>query len=75
MREAGEKVVQLLIYLIIAIACCSFGVIVGQKMMRDKIIKAESGYYLPVSPYGWQQTRIFGDIYYRQGTIIARVDK
>lgn len=75
MSDAGEKVVQLLIYLIIAIACCSFGAIVGRDMMRDNIIKTESGYYLPVSPYGWQQTRIFGDIYYRQGTIIARVDK
>ena len=75
MSEAGEKVAQLLIYLIIAIACCSFGAMVGRDMMRDKIIKTESGYYLPVSPYGWQQTRIFGDIYYRQGTIKARVDK
>lgn len=75
MRTLQEDVIGLVTCILVAIICGALGVTVGMDISKHQIIKAEKGYYLPVQAYGWQQTTIMGDIYYKQGHIVARVDK
>lgn len=75
MNTMKEGMIQFIAGILIAIVCGALGVSIGIDTGKSLVIKAEKGYYLPVKPYGWEQTRIMGEIYYRQGTILARVDK